>query len=244
MGKKISDMTGSPDLTGSEEFEIEVDGETFKTHLDAMRGFISPFVVNENWEDFPSAATVKAGALGFCRSHPAHVGSYWKAIPWGPLWAPLSGEVLLGITGVATTEDDTAEQIVWQYSIGASMAFPAAALLLFHALEKSSGAIAATMRVRIGPNGDLTDPVVQTVSLQAASRSPEVRTDIKFTATDACSVSPSLDNGAIDPTVVSSDVTFGGDITAENQYVSVTIEHASAGVTVTIKNGFMKLIVV
>ncbi len=150
---------------------------------------------------------------------------------------------MLGIsTEEITTEDGTIEQIVFQSPMGANMAFAIATLSLFHAFTKSSGAIAATMRVRIGPEGDLTDPVVQTVSLSATSRSPEVRSTIKFTANDACSVSQSLDNGTIDPTVVLSDVAID-DVTLEDQFITITIQHALSGVTVTLKNGYTKLIV-
>jgi len=245
MAKKISEIGAGivEALSDSTLIEIEKDGDSGHTSLGAMKAFISPIVVNEAWDDFPAADTLDAGAIAFCNSHPLFVGSYWKAISALNLWAPLSGEVLIGISGYpVTTEDGTAEQIVSQYSIGAGMAFAPASLALFHIFTKSSGAIAATMRVRMGPVGDLTDPVIQTVDLLAASRSPEVRSDIKFTANDACCVSPSLDNGAIDAAVVTSDVAIS-DVTAAGQIVTVTIEHASAGVTVTLKSGYMKLIV-
>lgn len=245
MGKKISEVGGGIDaaLTSATLFEIEKAGASGHTSLDEIKKFISPVVASENWADLPDPATLQSGNIVFCSDYPLYVGSYWKAVPVLGLYAPLAGEVLLGIIPYAiTTEDGTAEQIVFQYPIGAGMAFAPVAMAFLHAFSKSSGAIAATMRIRLGPNGDVTDPVVQTVSLLAASRSPEVRSDIKFMANDACSSSPSLDNGVIDPTVVSSDVSIS-DVTAEDQFVTVTIEHASAGVTVTLKNGFMKLIV-
>lgn len=130
MGKKISEVGGGVDtsLTSATLFEIEKAGASGHTSLGEMAKFISPIVANENWPDLPDPATLEQGAIVFCASHPSGVGSYYKAIPAFGLYAPLSGDVLLGISvGDLSTEDGTAEQIVSQYEMGAKMGFGGAA---------------------------------------------------------------------------------------------------------------------
>lgn len=202
-------------------------------------------VISGTWSDIMDNVTYyKQSDVIHCTDTPTLAGSFWKVLVLDPgvsqYLLPLSGDCILGAPVNTVMIDDTTEQIVFQYTIPSRMIFPGMEIKASSFFEKSSGAIASTFRIRIGNAGDLTDDIVQSVSLQAASLSPSVLSNLRFINTSDVVGIPSTDDYRVDSlSAPLSPVTI--DDTLLDTYITITTQNASSGAVLTLLSGSARL---
>lgn len=185
-----------------------------------------------DWASKPEASSIPANALVFINDFPlaGAIGSWWKPLPVFNLYAPISGDLLLSINFDKSPTDGTSDdQKMQSVFIPAGVISPNYRVEVTTAFSKDSGAIAGTYRFRIGATDTDADAVVHEVTVDAATRSGKIQSDIYFVGTaNAVSVTPTTDGSVSQSTTVwPADVTID-DYTVDDIYLSVWFEPAGA----------------
>lgn len=236
MGKKISELgTGiTTALDGSEQFEIEKTGVSGRTNLENLKKFISPVAAVGFIGDLPPASELEPGDFVFNASTPAYIGSMMQAIPDLGLFADLTLGAVFAIDGGVVSGDNTDEQTLCSYPIPPAAKVFVGKMRLDMLVSKSSAAIGATLRVRIGANGDATDALIQSVSLSAATRTARVWSEIFVKDSTTVISNFPMENGTDDVSQIVVPVTVP-DLSGGSALVSISVQHAATGCNTTLE---------
>lgn len=236
MGKKISELgTGiTTALDGSEQFEIEKTGVSGRTNLENLKKFISPVAAVGFIGDLPDPATLEVGDLVFNASNPAYLGSMLYAQPSTGLYSDLGLGSVIGLDGGITSGDNTDEQTLCSFAIPPTAKIFVGRMQLGMLVSKSSAAIGATLRVRIGANGDATDTLIQSVSLSAATRTARVWSEIFVKDYTTVISNFPMENGTDDVSQIVVPVTVP-DLSGGSALVSISVQHAATGCNITLE---------
>ena len=192
-----------------------------------------------DWASRPDPSALPADSLIFVTDFPYSViGSWWKAIPVYGIYSPLAGDMLMASILDETIDDDSAEQIV-----GLLPPLPAGVIVggisrfsIDVQLAKSTGAIACTYRIRVGDTGTTADPIVHEVTLGATARSARINSALVFPDAESVTSCPTASGEFGESTTVWPSPVAVPDITAGITYITMSLQMASTGGTVTVKN--------
>ena len=196
------------------------------------------------WSARPNAADLPADSLVFINDFPiAGLGSWWKAIPAFGAFAPMAGDMLLASTVDVSILDNTSEQIV-------GLMPPLPVGIIFGGLSrfsidvqlaKSTGAIACTYRIRVGDTGTTSDPIVHEVTLGATARSARINSSLIFVDDTSVTACPTASGEFGESTTVWPASVTIPDVTADTTYITMSLQMASSGGTVTVKNAICNM---
>lgn len=236
MGKKISELGSgvTTALDGSELFEIEKGAASGRTDLQNLKKFISPVVASGFIDDLPSAGDLNYGEFVFNASQPAYIGSMMQAVPGIERFVDLASTSVFALGGDIVSGDNTDEQILCNFQVPPTAKILVGGLRFDMLVSKSSAAIGATLRVRIGANGDATDALVQSVSLSAATRTARVLSVIFIKDSTTVFSNFPLENGTDDVSQIVAPITVP-DLSDGDVQISISIQHAATGCNTTIE---------
>lgn len=235
MGKKISELGSgvTTALDGSELFEIEKGAASGRTDLQNLKKFISPVVAVGFIGDLPSAGDLNYGEFVFNASQPPYVGSMMQAIPGIDKFVDMGSTSIFAFGVDIVSGDNTDEQILCSFSVPPTAKIFLDSIRLDMLVSKSSAAIGATLRVRIGVNGDATDTLIQSVSLSAATRTARILSAIFVNDSTTVFSNFPLENGTDDVSQVVAPITVP-DLSDGDVKVSISIQHAATGCISTV----------
>lgn len=145
------------------------------------------------WADKPAASTLQYGDLIFVTDHPIYFGSVWLAIPVLNSYFPQSGNSYIVANYLPYDSDDSGtEQILQSHGILAAYLFYFAPIDFDILISKSGATDSATIKLHIGTEGDLSDPVIATFSMSAAQRKLRLTPSAQITSPTTINCQPEL----------------------------------------------------
>lgn len=237
MGKKISELGSgvTTALDGSELFEIEKGAASGRTDLQNLKKFISPVVASGFIGDLPPASELNAGEFVFNASQPAFIGSMMQVIPGIEKFVDMASTSIFALGGDIVSGDNTDEQILCNFHVPPTAKILLGSIRFDMLVSKSSAAIGATLRVRIGVNGDATDTLIQSVSLSAATRTARILSTIFVKDSTTVISNFPMENGTDDVSQIVVPVTVP-DLSDGDVQISISIQHAATGCNTTIES--------
>jgi len=175
-----------------------------------------------DWAGRPDPLTLPSGSLILINEGATLIESIFISVPLG-FYLPVSGNFFIGSTNEPSDSDLSGdEQILTQYQTLTGYLIVGLPLVSNFAFAKTGSTDSATFRIRIGENGDLTDPVVATYTMAAAELSyPNINALMYTTAsTIQCATSQS---GVPSTDPYPAPVTIP-NITTDSVYISFTVE--------------------
>lgn len=145
------------------------------------------------WAGKPSAATLGYGDAIFVTDIPALFGSAWYANPGLDAYYPQTGNWL--VSAIYSPSDSDAsgiDQILQSANIHAAYLFNVVPLDFDILISKSGTTDSATIKLRMGTAGDLTDPVIATFSMSAAQRKLRLTPSAQLTSSTTINCQPEL----------------------------------------------------
>ncbi len=148
---------------------------------------------NGTWDGKPAASELDHGDLIFVTDHPVYFGSVWIAIPVVGSYIPQTGNLYIAASYLPSDSDDSGtEQILQLHSIPAAFLFDGVPLDFDVLISKSGATDSATIKLRLGTEGDLTDPVIATFSMSAAQRKLRLTPSAQITSSTTINCQPEL----------------------------------------------------
>ncbi len=145
------------------------------------------------WADKPSAATLQHGDLILITDHPAFFGSIWVAIPDGYIYGPLTGNYFVSASYDPSDSDASGiDQVLHLGNIPAAYLLNGLPLDFDILISKSGTTDSATIKLRMGTAGDLSDPVIATFSMSAAQRKLRLTPSAQITSQTTINCQPEL----------------------------------------------------
>lgn len=145
------------------------------------------------WADKPSAATLEYGDVIFVTDHPAYFGSVWLANPLFNLYLSQTGNAYIAVNYLPSDSDDSGTEQILQSNVILAAYLVDFLPIDFDILISKSGATdSATIKLHIGTEGDLTDPVIATFSMSAAQRKIRLTPSAQITSPTTINCQPEL----------------------------------------------------
>lgn len=145
------------------------------------------------WNGKPAASELDHGDLIFVTDHPNYFGSAWAALPLFGVYTPQSGNWFVAAIYTPSDSDDSGtEQILKLQNIPAAFLFDGLPLDFDILISKSGATDSATIKLRMGTAGDLTDPVIATFSMSAAQRKLRLTPSAQITSSTTINCQPEL----------------------------------------------------
>ena len=145
------------------------------------------------WAGKPTASTLQYGDLIFVTDHPIIFGSVWIANPLLNVYIPQTGNAFVAAS-YSPSDSDTSgtDQILKSANIPAAFLFAGIPLDFDVLISKSGATDSATIKLRIGTEGDLTDPVIATFSMSAAQQKLRLTPSVQLTSATSVNCQPEL----------------------------------------------------
>lgn len=145
------------------------------------------------WAGKPSAETLGYGDAIFVTDIPAYFGSVWYANPGFDAYYPQTGNWLISAIYPPSDSDTSGiDQILQSANIHAAYLFNMVPLDFDILISKSGTTDSATIKLRMGTAGDLTDPVIATFSMSAAQRKLRLTPSAQITSSTTINCQPEL----------------------------------------------------
>lgn len=182
--------------SGTPTNEAIAEGDTVQAALWKSQGQLNAKLEYKyigTWDGKPAASTLDHGDLIFVTDSPVFFGSVWIAQPLLSLYSPQSGNLFIAANYIPSDSDDSGIDQILQ-SANTPAAFLSYLLPLdFDILISKSGTTdSATIKLRIGTEGDLTDPVIATFSMSAAQRKIRLTPSAQITSPTTINCQPEL----------------------------------------------------
>lgn len=145
------------------------------------------------WAGKPSAETLGYGDAIFVTDIPAYFGSVWYANPVIDAYYPQTGNWL--VSAIYSPSDSDAsgiDQVLHLVNIPTAYLFNITPLDFDILISKSGTTDSATIKLRMGTAGDLTDPVIATFSMSAAQRKLRLTPSAQMTSSTTINCQPEL----------------------------------------------------
>lgn len=145
------------------------------------------------WADRPAASTLQHGDLILVTDYPAYFGSVWMANPVLNFYTSQSGNTFIAVNYLPSDSDDSGtEQILQAHGILAAYLIGFLPIDFDILISKSGATDSATIKLRMGTAGDLTDPVIATFSMSAAQRKIRLTPSAQITSPTTINCQPEL----------------------------------------------------
>lgn len=145
------------------------------------------------WSGKPAASTLQYGDLIYITDLPAYFGSVWLAAPLVGIYMPQTGNWFVAVSYTPSDSDDSGiDQILQSANIPAAFLFDGVPLDFDVLISKSGATDSATIKLRMGTAGDLTDPVIATFSMSAAQRKLRLTPSVQLTSATSVNCQPEL----------------------------------------------------
>lgn len=189
------------------------------------------------WAGRPDPSTLPSGSLIHINEAPTLMESLFISSPLG-LYIPVSGNFFIGSSSEPYDSDNSGdEQILTQFQTLTGYLLVGLPIVANFSFAKTGSTDSATFRIRIGANGDLTDPVVAAYTMSASELSyPNISALMYTTAsTIQCSTAqagvPSTDPYPAPVTIP--------NITTDSVYISFTVEMSGTTDVGTIMSSYV-----
>ena len=145
------------------------------------------------WAGRPAASELNHGDVILVTDHPAFFGSVWIANPLLNVYISQTGNGFVAAS-YSPSDSDTSgtDQILKSANIPAAFLFAGIPLDFDVLISKSGATDSATIKLRIGTEGDLTDPVIATFSMSAAQRKIRLTPSAQITSPTTINCQPEL----------------------------------------------------
>lgn len=145
------------------------------------------------WAGKPAASTLQYGDLIYITDLPEYFGSAWLAVPIVGVYVPQTGNFLVATSYIPSDSDDSGiDQILQSTNIPAAFLFDGLPLDFDILISKSGATDSATIKLRMGTAGDLTDPVIATFSMSASQRKIRLTPSAQITSPTTINCQPEL----------------------------------------------------
>lgn len=145
------------------------------------------------WADKPDPSTLQYGDLIYITNHPVYFGSVWLAVPLVGIYMPQTGNLFVVASYTPSDSDDSGiDQILQSANIPAAFLFDGLPLDFDILISKSGTTDSATVKLRLGTEGDLSDPVIATFSMSAAQRKLRLTPSAQITSPTTINCQPEL----------------------------------------------------
>ena len=181
---------------GTPTNEVIAEGNTVQAALWKSQGQLNAKLEYKyigTWDGKPAASTLDHGDLIFVTDHPAYFGSAWVAIPVFGLYIPQTGNFFVGANYTPSDSDNSGtEQILQSHGILAAYLVDFLPIDFDILISKSGTTDSATIKLRLGTEGDLSDPVLATFSMSAAQRKIRLTPSAEITSLTTINCQPEL----------------------------------------------------
>lgn len=186
-----------------------------------------------NWAGKPDASTLQQGDLIYITDHPEYFGSVWIANPFLSLYIPQTGNSFVASSYTPSDSDDSGiDQILQSANIPAAFLFDGLPLDFDILISKSGATDSATIKLRMGTAGDLTDPVIAAFSMSAAQRKLRLTPSAQITSPTTINCQPELATDNASNNAWLADVTIPNISNALKISVSVQLSGTTDTATV------------
>ena len=145
------------------------------------------------WAGKPDPSTLQYGDLIYLTDLPEYFGSVWLAVPLVGIYMPQTGNWLISaIYSPSDSDTSGTDQILELQNIPAAFLFGGVPLDFDILISKSGTTDSATIKLRMGTAGDLTDPVIATFSMSAAQRKLRLTPSAQITSSTTINCQPEL----------------------------------------------------
>ena len=145
------------------------------------------------WAGRPAASELNHGDVILVTDHPAYFGSVWIADPLLNVYISQTGNAFVAASYSPSDSDDSGmDQILQSANIPAAFLLDGIPLDFDVLISKSGKNDSATIKLRIGTEGDLTDPVIATFSMSAAQRKIRLTPSAQITSPTTINCHPEL----------------------------------------------------
>ena len=189
------------------------------------------------WAGRPDPSTLPSGSLIRINEVPTLIESLFISDPIG-LYIPVSGNFFIGSSSDPYDSDNSGdEQILTQFQTLTGYLFVGLPIVANFSFAKTGSTDSATFRIRIGANGDLTDPVVAAYTMSAAELSYPNISALMYTteSTIQCATSQA---GVPSTAPYPAPVTIP-NITTDSVYISFTVEMSGTTDVGTIMSSYV-----
>lgn len=146
-----------------------------------------------DWAGKPDPSTLQYGDLIYITDLPEYFGSVWLAVPIVGRYMPQTGNWLISIIYSPSDSDASGiDQILQSSNIPAAYLLDGLPLDFDILISKSGTTDSATIKLRMGTAGDLTDPVIATFSMSAAQRKIRLTPSAQITSSTTINCQPEL----------------------------------------------------
>ncbi len=182
--------------SGTPTNEVIAEGNTVQAALWKLQGQANAKLEYKyigTWADKPDPSTLQYGDLIYITDYPEHFGSAWSAVPLVGIYVPQAGNFFIAANYFPYDSDDSGTEQILQSNV-----IPAAFLVDFLPIDfdilisKSGATDSATIKLHIGTEGDLTDPVIATFSMSAAQRKLRLTPSAQITSSTTINCQPEL----------------------------------------------------
>lgn len=145
------------------------------------------------WDGKPAASELEYGDVILVTDHPTYFGAVWIANPLLNVYTTQSGNSLVTASYLPSDSDTSGtDQILRLQNIPAAFLFGGVPLDFDVLISKSGATDSATIKLRMGTAGDLTDPVIATFSMSAAQRKIRLTPSAQITSPTTINCQPEL----------------------------------------------------
>lgn len=184
------------------------------------------------WADKPDPSTLQYGDLIYITNNPEYFGSVWSAVPLFGIYAPQTGNVFIGADYLTHDSDDSGtDQIIKSTAILENYLFSGSPLDFDVLLSKSGTTDSATIKLRLGTEGDLSDPVFATFTMSAADRKLRVMPSAQITSATTINCQSELIGAGSSTAAWADDVTIPDVSNALTLSLSVELSGTTDTVT-------------
>lgn len=184
------------------------------------------------WADKPDPSTLQYGDLIYITNHPEYFGSVWSAVPLVGVYIPQTGNVFIAADYQPHDSDDSGtDQIIKSTEILANYLLSGATIDFDILISKSGTTDSATIKLRLGTEGDLSDPVFATFTMSAADRKLRVMPSALLTLETTINCQSELIGGNASTVAWSDDVTIPNISNALTLSLSVELSGTTDTVT-------------
>lgn len=182
--------------SGTPTNEAIAEGDTVQAALWKSQGQLNAKLEYKyigTWADKPPAEDLEHGDLIYITDWSPYVGSTWIASPLIGIYIPQNGSWILSYRYSPSDSDTSGDDLVLH-----SQKLPDAFLFYLFPLDfdilisKSGTTDSATIKLRMGTAGDLTDPVIATFSMSASQRKIRLTPSAQITSPTTINCQPEL----------------------------------------------------
>lgn len=187
------------------------------------------------WAGKPAASTLEHGDVILVTDHPTYFGSVYIANPLLNVYSSQTGNAFI-VADYFPSDSDTSgtDQILKLQNIPAAFLFVGVPLDFDVLISKSGATDSATIKLRMGTAGDLTDPVIATFSMSAAQRKLRLTPSVQLTSATSVNCQPELATDNASNNAWLADVTIPN--TSNALTISLSVQLSGTTDTATVQS--------